>query len=383
MSHRGLLTALFCTATFLSACDGDSSQRAVELIGAQDDLPPLTAEQIPPKTDDMWSSLSPRRVPADAQLFEGPAGLRAGEGAQAPPQPETTPASDEQLPAPTIASIALEKAGAAPHEVLRFSSATGTQNNFKLTLQIAATMEADGNPMENPDFPPMRFDVQEKVRTNQDNHASIELSLQNFEIADGSGSPEEKEMLRMTMARMAGIQDHKFVFTRDDQGRVSAQHLHTPAGVSAQANDTYRGFLDALSRTQVVFPEQAVGLGARWTVEQESMEGGMMLVQRTTFTLLERDGDTLTLEIKVSGKPTRTVFTPAGAPPGVELHIQDLKATSQGELEIQLSQLVPSSAKVKAQLDVSMEVKQGGETMQKIHSLMATSLELHAIPGQP
>ncbi len=376
MSRRGLPSVLFCAAAALCACDTTTTPSSDEVPGARDNLPPRSAAAAGLPANSLWSALPHRDIPQGALPFEGLD--RAPEDPPVEAGAETTPmAIDIPLVAPTVSAIKVTEIGAEPRQSLKFVRTVGASSSFELTLAMDATMAVDGNQVAPPGIPPMRFSATERAVSTDGGQLKSELTLQSFDIAEEG---QDEAMMRMTMAAMVGIDRHTLSETRDVHGKTSSSSLHVPAGVSPQAIETFRGFLDAIQRTRVVLPKAPVGIGARWTVEQTTEDSGMMINQTAVYTLVDRRDDLLVLSLEVTGEPAVRTLRPEGAPAGLELNIEELSADAHGTLEIDLNHLTVRKASLAARFAVQMDVKQAGRPTQKMQSAMNTRLELSSKP---
>ena len=122
-------------------------------------------------------------------------------------------------------------------------------------------------------------------------------------------------------------------------GAVTAVGLSQPA---ADQSDVARAALERAfyqaAYQAVAFPQEPIGVGATWTIDQK-MSPGLPLNQRTTAHLVERDGDLVRVAVEVRQLPKdREWDLPGGAG---ALHIDDYDMAGSGELTVDLTLPLP------------------------------------------
>lgn len=121
-------------------------------------------------------------------------------------------------------------------------------------------------------------------------------------------------------------------------GRISSLKLLAPANAPERGLQHVEPALLALVNSAVIFPQEPIGPGASWSVEQR-VAGDASTLRTTTYTLVSRDGDALTLDAAVEERPQRTSVDLEGQ----TVNIESAKTTSQGQLVVDLSHPLPVS----------------------------------------
>ena len=130
----------------------------------------------------------------------------------------------------------------------------------------------------------------------------------------------------------------------DDTGRISTLKLLAPADAPQRGLQLVEPTLITLINNSVVFPDEPIGPGATWTVESR-VAGDTSMTRTTTYTLLSREGDTLTLDTKVEERPqnnTLTIDSP-GELEGESVQVDSSRTTSEGQIVVDLSRPLPVS----------------------------------------
>ena len=126
-------------------------------------------------------------------------------------------------------------------------------------------------------------------------------------------------------------------------GKVTTISFTPPAGVDAESQaealGTVEGYLTALYGQLVVFPEDAIGVGAQWSVNSPLI-GESNTLQTTTYTLISWDADTVVVSVEVSQRPAVTAL-PLGDGSDAQLAVTSTVSRGTGTIAIDLTQPLP------------------------------------------
>lgn len=184
--------------------------------------------------------------------------------------------------------------------------------------------------------------------------ATIDDEQRHYELGKPSGSVSE---LQSDIETAEG-----FIVTvpADSQGRAVESDFAAPTKASETARASVERALLLVLQTPVIFPDEPVGVGAKWTVENR-VDGGTPVLQKLTYTLAGRDGDKLDLDVAVEQTPSQQALDfgadEGAATPG-QLKVQSTKTQVQlGTLSVDLSQPLPTSGA----LDYVTTIKYGAD----------------------
>jgi len=126
-----------------------------------------------------------------------------------------------------------------------------------------------------------------------------------------------------------------------------------------------KGLQQSVDQMSAPLPAEAVGKGAKWRVDQEINQNGMLMKQTAIFTLvkLTKTGAEMSIELEQNAEPQS--FRPPGMPTDAKL--LSLKGRGKGTTAIAFSSLVPLSSKIELETATSLEISLGGST-QKMDS---------------
>lgn len=122
-------------------------------------------------------------------------------------------------------------------------------------------------------------------------------------------------------------------------GRVSSRTLSAPETATDSARASIEHALNQITDLPIVFPEQPIGEGAKWSVSSR-VEGVISMRQTVTYTLVERKGQAVRLKVDVDRTPAvRNVAQ-------TTLKVLDSSTTASGHLNLDLTKPLPVKGRV-------------------------------------
>src|SRR5262249_44905917 len=149
-----------------------------------------------------------------------------------------------------------------------------------------------------------------------------------------------------------------------------------PPDAPASARGTLDSMQGMLGQASPL-PAEPVGVGARWETEAVLHQNGLEMHQVSRFTLRERAGSRVKLDVEIEqSAPAQEMKIPSGK--GATAHLESLRGTGGGTLELDLGRVVPRRGRLDLDLDSQMEMKvpAGGQSM-SISMGMKMLMELH------
>nr|WP_306428836.1 DUF6263 family protein [Corynebacterium sp. 76QC2CO] len=121
------------------------------------------------------------------------------------------------------------------------------------------------------------------------------------------------------------------------RGQISELSLQAPAAATDTGRAIAEQHLLRLISTQVVFPEEPVGVGAIWTVENR-VSGEYSMLQTNTYTISSIEGDVVKLQVDVAQRPSLGALEAAD---GTTLNVMSSETTSASEITVDLGHPLP------------------------------------------
>ncbi|MVU82121.1 hypothetical protein GPX89_33395 [Nocardia sp. ET3-3] len=217
--------------------------------------------------------------------------------------------------------------GAEPRSPLRRAYEIGTTQQVTLSTDHHIEQQINNQALRDISPPGMTIPL-----TAQAGREGIDLTLGNVSSPD----PALAKALLPADGSQVG-------FDVNELGAITALKLNPKPATSDTARAALeQSFYQAVYQS-IAFPEDAVGVGAVWTVRQQ-VSGSVPLEQVTTATLTARDGNLCTIELNVVQTPKSTVWhlpNEAG-----QLEIVDYLMHGTGTITVDLGLPLPVSGSV-------------------------------------
>lgn len=243
-----------------------------------------------------------------------------------PCDPDATP-----QPGPRIVVAAT---GSTPRTPLRYQPAAG--RSTRSTAAEAMSTSQSSGAQNSTDRQTARVTYTATIRAVCDQVFTRDIVYGKPEI----GHPAQQE----------GVADSRFALldglvvreARTSRGLLVAASRSAPAGVDPASQNALDDLLGQLGQSTVVFPEQPVGIGARWASEQFQTVSGITLNTRTEYTLTGRTAREVTLAWSLT----------AGAAPqvaqvqGRSVSLDSYEASGSGTLRVDLAAAATSTGQL-------------------------------------
>ncbi|MCA9661284.1 MAG: hypothetical protein KC486_23295 [Myxococcales bacterium] len=263
------------------------------------------------------------------------------------------------LPAP---EIKLLDAGQEPRAPLRVKVEAGQRETMLMTMTMGMEMDMGGmGAMPKMAMPPIAMSMGIHVTSVSDTgDFRYEFSLDSVDVkARPSDPPEIAEAMKGAMAGMVGMSGSSVVSNR---GEVREASFKLPPNALPQVKQTMDSMQQSIKQIAVPFPEEAVGIGAKWEVISAGAEiNGITMTQKSSYEVLERDGDTLTLATTVNQDAEPQVMKAPGIPATATVYLEELESDGSGKSSFNLTHVSPVSGTMDLTSKMRMSVDAGGQ----------------------
>lgn len=165
-------------------------------------------------------------------------------------------------------------------------------------------------------------------------------------VAAGQGEEEDVVLtfndLNAGKEDMSSASGFTMAWDRTKSGQVSMVRFGAPTGATDEARAVVERQAMRMLSLPVVFPADAVGVGAQWTVDSR-VAGESAMLQTLTYTLTSVKDSTVELDVSVEQRPTVGAIPIDG---GGELKVLSSRTASAGHLRLDLSQALPPAGNV-------------------------------------
>jgi len=251
---------------------------------------------------------------------------------------------------------------------LRFKPQVGSTQTVDFLMKMS--MKMDGPMPMDMDMPGMKLGMRTTV-TNVAANGDITYDLEVIDASvEGEGSdPMMKGMMEKQVQGMVGT---KATIVSDAMGNTKESDFTPPPGAPPELVQNLR---KSMKGSNANLPEQAVGVGAKWTLSQKLEENGVSVDQVTTYEVTELDdkGVKLKVDIKQQGK-TGPMEDP-NLPPGATATIDKFEGGGQGSTRFEFAHPMVVQADLEVNISTSMTMSMQGQTQQMNMDMgMSTSI---------
>jgi hypothetical protein len=270
--------------------------------------------------------------------------------------------------------ITLIDPGAEPRLALRYRLTEGAREALVMRTNLTIDTTTDGMPTPTVEYPPvvmnLRLHIASKPSASQ---ARYTFALEAVDVEDAPGvRPEVLESMRQHFREVTGMTGSAHVDTRgfNWDARMDLPRDMTPA--IQQMMDSASQSMDQVSAP---LPEEPVGQGARWELQQTIEQNGVTLQQTTRFELIELDGTRGILATTIAQHADRQPMTVSGVPAGTA-EMLSLDSAGSGRIYFDLDRLVPRST-LDMRSDYTLRITTSG-TPQTIDTHVDMRIEIAA-----
>ena len=253
----------------------------------------------------------------------------------------TTPAAQSGDP------VTLLDAGAEPQAPLRYKIVDGTvtKSNMDFTMAtLATTTDAAALSV----VPGVRLHIVSGPTKTTDAGVQYEVDIAKAEAAVPPGvDPQVAADLQKSASILDGVGGTVVI---NDRGMILSAELNDRAkspDIPVRLLTMIVNARTTLSR--VLLPAQPIGIGGRWEARKEIELYGFTISQVDTYTLVERVGDEIKLNVSVSQMAVpQTVEFPED---GLSISVEEMTANANGQIILNLNALESDAAASGQSLD--------------------------------
>lgn len=301
--------------------------------------------------------------------------LTASAAASAPPVASAPPAaSSAEAPAEVAESadagplkktkgpkVELLAAGADPKRELRYVFKKGQKEKIDLTTKTKLGMTMMGKTVDAPATPPVSMIASlAVVSVDADGTAKRKLAVEKVKLAESAdpSNPQVKELA----AQLGNLEKLRGRDEVDSRGVVRAIKMEFVGTNDPQLEQIASSMEQNFGQLGAPFPEEAVGVGAKWRVKTRLEQLGFRLDQTATYKLVALDGDKGKLEITIQQSAPPGKLALPGIPPGAAADLESMKGNGQGDVSFELGRSVPfgtmeTTADIKVKIDMAGQVQ--------------------------
>ena len=252
----------------------------------------------------------------------------------------------------TSPGLELLDPGSEPRTALRYKFTAGKTERVKVINGTTLVLEAGGQKVPTAKMPDIELSAVLKVLSvASDGSAKRELSVERVKLAEG-GAIDDSIRDQLTTA-LDAIKNVKGQDAVDSRGRLKSVKIDAGSAGGPQIAQLLDQMQQSLAQMGAPFPEEPIGVGARWTVSSVIEQQGMKVQQTATYELSQLAGNKGRAKLRLTQLAPRGPVKPPGMPAGVKAELLSMSSRGNGELSFDLTRSVPEGEiKSKAKLQV-------------------------------
>jgi len=308
------------------------------------------------------------RVVLLACIWTLPAALAAEEPAQAP-GPDKALKKDRKETGKKVSEAAaplkdpvvtVKNKGKDPRKELRYTPDKGCKSSLAMTLRMEMTTEMGAFKPPQTKIPAQetKFDF-EVTSVSPNGDIAYNYRVSDVKIAEGEEgvNPMVSNAMKTQLEGIKGLSGSAVVTAR---GFTKKATVTVPEGASPTVKQMLESMTQSAQQFSAPLPEEAVGVGAVWTVATTIEQNGMSIDQTTTYEVLGFEGDAVQLKAVVEQSAKEQEVHPSGVPAGMKVKLISYKGKGEGKTTLQMAQIVPKAAEMALESTNQMAVDSGG-----------------------
>jgi hypothetical protein len=269
-----------------------------------------------------------------------------------------TPAPAVEPPRPAPAKVVLLEAGRKPRRALRYELPGSYRDKLGMTIRVGMEMGSGAEAVKI-DLPVIRLgmDVTSAGERSADRVFRFELTDADAQAGDKMFASMQDQLVAQ-MKKAVGAAGTLVV---DPRGVNREVNLELPPDMDPQMSESMRWSRQAMEQMSAPLPEEAVGKGARWQVEQLVQLNGLAVVQRTEFELTALKRTRASLKTTITQRADPQIVALPGVPAGFKAELLSHSGKGSGRIDLDLGRLVPIKSTVRLETETSMRITGQGQ----------------------
>jgi hypothetical protein len=268
--------------------------------------------------------------------------------------------------------------GQRPRAELRYGIPAGTTTTSTTTFRVA-TLAQSGDKAALSVLPGLRLDIVSGPAELTERGVKLPVDVVRAEAV----VPEDfdEEMAELLRSGASIVEQVGGWIELDDRGQMLAGELNERTKRSDVPVRLLRMIVNARETlTRVLLPVEKVGLGARWETRQEITAYGFTVQQVNTYTLVDRVGEELMLNVTVQQMAVpQTIEFPEE---GIEISVESMTAQANGQIILKLDALESdASASGTAEDRITVKTVDGTESVHVQEEFEVQIANTSALPG--
>ncbi len=259
------------------------------------------------------------------------------------------------------APVKLLDAGGQPRKVMSLHPTAGDKQTLTMSTKMSMTMNmsAAGAPQMPPMTLPttiMTMNVTIK-EVAPDGTATFETTFGDVDVqADPNGVPAMADAMKAAMAGLSGVTGTGKITS---QGITKDVQFTPPPNANPQLGQAMEQAKGSFAGATIAWPAEAIGPGAKWEYTTQLKSQGMTIDQTIDYQLVSLDGDMAVVQgIVKQSASNQTIDSPSM--PGMKVQLTKFTGTGTGSSTVSLAHIMPQTASLDNDSEISMSMGQQG-----------------------
>ena len=238
--------------------------------------------------------------------------------------------------------VKLLDSGAQPRKALRYKFQAGRSETMVMETSTSMAMEMGEQKQPETKMPPTQMTMTiESKEVSPQGDMRYEFKMEKADVlADPNANPMMVNAMKQSMNSLVGMSGWATVTPR---GFTTDAEIKMPDGIDPQMGQAMGNMRQSMKQMSAPLPAEPVGKGARWQVTMPFETIGMKITQIATYELLEVRGDKVKFDVAIEQSAEPQEINMPGTPPGTIMSLESLTTSGKGTVELQMTDLVPTS----------------------------------------
>jgi hypothetical protein len=291
--------------------------------------------------------------------------------AQSQPTVQQSPLTANNL------KLELIDAGAAPRRELKFRPTVNRQQTMQMSMNMSMDMQIGQTMIPKTPIPKMVLKVDanvSRIDPNGDIHCSFIYSDIQA-IADRDTTPEVLAAMQKTLKSLIGI---KLDLVMSSNGQIKSKNLIVPKNIDPTMKQALEQFDRSMEQLSAQLPVGAVGLGAKWRVNNSLRISGIQFQQSVVSEIVALDETGLTIKTQVFQSAPPQNFPIPNAGKGVTGKITSLISQGEGRYSLRFDTLLPLTGRSTSTTDSRVSI-QTSSTEPPTNTITKVAIDLNVV----
>ncbi|UCE50472.1 MAG: hypothetical protein JSW47_09970, partial [Phycisphaerales bacterium] len=232
--------------------------------------------------------------------------------------------------------------GAQPRTTLRYKFQAGRSETMVMVMNTSMAMEIGGQKRPETKIPSTQMAMTiESKEVSPQGDMRYEFKMEKADVlAEPGANPMMVNAMKQPLSSLVGMSGWATVTPR---GFTTDADIRMPPGIDPQMGQAMDNTKQSMKQMSAPLPVEPVGRGARWQVTMPLETNGMKITQTATYELLEVQGDKVKFDVEIKQSAEPQEMKMPGAAPGAKMLLESLTSSGKGTMELQMTDLVPTS----------------------------------------